>query len=593
MSRWNGLKGGIVTATENLQKKSELQIFISYFKPHKKLFLIDMACALMIAIVDLAFPFVSRWCMYTLLPENAWKTFWMVMGVVLAAYILRSIFTYIICYWGHTFGVLVEADIRRDLFQHIQTLSFDYFDNNRTGQLMSRLTADLFDITELAHHGPEDVFISIVTIVGSLIIMFTIQWRLALIILLLLPIFLVVVWRCRRSMSETSVKVKQTTASINADIESGLSGIKTAKAFANESTELEKFNSSNDSFKTSKRQFHKAMGRFNAVMEFFMCLLSVAVIAAGGALIMNGQLNTIDLITFSLYVTAFVNPIRKLSNFAELFANGTAGLRRFIEMMQTKPALVDAPDARELKDVEGRIDVKNVSFAYPGSPDVLHNVSLSIAPGETIALVGPSGGGKTTLSQLIPRFYDVTRGSITVDGQDIRKVSQESLRQNIGVVQQDVFLFADSIAENIRYGRLDATREEIVQAAHLAEIYEDIAAMPDGFDTNAGERGVLLSGGQKQRISIARIFLKNPPVLILDEATSALDSVTEAKIQETFEKLSAGRTTIVIAHRLSTVRNASRIAVIDNGQIIELGSHEELMAENGAYASLVHTQELK
>ncbi len=570
-----------------------LQVFVSYFKPHKKLFLLDMTCALAISIIDLAFPYISRWCMYTLLPGKLWKTFWIVMAIVFVAYLFRSYFTYIIAYWGHTFGIRVEADIRRDLFGHIQKLGFDYFDNNRTGQLMSRLTADLFDITELAHHGPEDVFISAVTIVGSLIIMFSIQWRLAIVIALMLPVFMLVVWRCRRSMSEASLKLKQTTAEINADIESGLSGIKTAKAFANESREFKKFNKSNDTFKTSKRQFHKAMGRFNAVMEFFMCILSVAVIAVGGALIMKGQLNIIDLITFSLYVTTFVTPVRKLSNFAELFANGTAGLHRFIELMKTEPDLVDAEDAEDLTDVRGDIDVDHVSFAYQGDHDVLNDVTLHIREGETLALVGSSGGGKTTLSQLIPRFYDVTDGAVYIDGKDVRTVTQESLHRNIGVVQQDVFLFADSIAENIRYGRLDATEEEIVEAAKMAEIYDDIMDMPDGFDTNAGERGQLLSGGQKQRISIARIFLKNPPVLILDEATSALDSVTEAKIQETFDQLSVGRTTIVIAHRLSTVRNADRIAVIEHGEIIELGTHDELVEKNGVYAELEKTQELK
>lgn len=570
-----------------------LQVFVSYFKPHKKLFLLDMTCALAISLIDLAFPYISRWCMYTLLPGKLWKTFWIVMAIVFVAYLFRSYFTYIIAYWGHTFGIRVEADIRRDLFGHIQKLGFDYFDNNRTGQLMSRLTADLFDITELAHHGPEDVFISAVTIVGSLVIMFSIQWRLAIVIALMLPVFMLVVWRCRRSMSEASLKLKQTTAEINADIESGLSGIKTAKAFANESREFKKFNKSNDTFKTSKRQFHKAMGRFNAVMEFFMCILSVAVIAVGGALIMKGQLNIIDLITFSLYVTTFVTPVRKLSNFAELFANGTAGLHRFIELMKTEPDLVDAEDAEDLTDVRGDIDVDHVSFAYTGDHDVLNDVTLHIREGETLALVGSSGGGKTTLSQLIPRFYDVTDGTVYIDGKDVRSVTQESLHRNIGVVQQDVFLFADSIAENIRYGRLDATEDEIVEAAKMAEIYDDIMDMPDGFDTNAGERGQLLSGGQKQRISIARIFLKNPPVLILDEATSALDSVTEAKIQETFDQLSVGRTTIVIAHRLSTVRNADRIAVIEHGEIIELGTHDELVEKNGVYAELEKTQELK
>lgn len=590
----------------DFRERSEFQIFISYFKPHRGLFFLDMACALAIALIDLAFPFVSRWCMYTLLPEHAWQTFWTVMGLVFAAYLLRSVFTYVIWYLGHHFGILVETDIRRDLFCHMQKLSFDYFDNNRVGQLMSRLTADLFDITELAHHAPEDLFISGVTILGALTVMFAIQWRLALVIALMLPVFLVVVWCCRRSMRNASLQVKKTTASINAEFESGLSGIRTAKAFANEEAELSKFNAANHSFKHAKTGYYKAMARFNASMEFFMCLLSVAVIAAGGGLIMADRLNTIDLITFSLYVTAFINPIRRLSVTSELLANGTAGLHRFVELMRTEPTLVDAPDAEPLRDVKGAIQIDHVHFAYQagegmpeeslrrrGNGEVLHDISLDIRAGETVALVGSSGGGKTTLSQLIPRFYDVTKGAIRIDGRDVREVTQESLHQNIGVVQQEVFLFADSIGENIRYGRQDATAEEVVKAAKLAEIYEDILAMPDGFDTNVGERGVLLSGGQKQRISIARIFLKNPAILILDEATSALDSVTEARIQSTFEKLSAGRTTIVIAHRLSTVKNADRIAVIDGGRIVELGSHSELMEKNGVYAELVRSQELK
>lgn len=578
--------------TREFQKKSIFKIFISYFKPHKKLFILDMCCALMIALIDLAFPYISRWCMYQLLPHNAYRTFFIVMVIVSAAFLLRAFFYFVIGYWGHTFGILVEADIRRDLFRHMQELSFSYFDQNRIGQLMSRLTADLFDITELAHHGPEDIFVSVVTIVGALVVMFTIQWRLALVIACILPVFFSVVWKCRRSMSEASITVKKTTAQINADIESGLSGIKTAKAFANEDAELEKFDASNNIYKTSKRKFHKAMGRFNAVMEFFLCILSVAVISVGGLLIMQGKMNTIDLITFSLYITSFVNPIRRLSNFAELFATGTAGLRRFVDMMRMEPAMKDDPDAEDLPRVEGKIDVEHVSFAYQGDLDVLHDVDLHIRPGETVGLVGPSGGGKSTLCQLIPRFYDVTEGAVRIDGRDVRKVTQESLHCNIGVVQQDVFLFADSVLENIRYGRPDATDEEVFHAAKLAEIYDDIESFPDGFDTYVGERGTLLSGGQKQRISIARIFLKDPPVLILDEATSALDSVTEARIQKTFDVLAKGRTTVIIAHRLSTVRNADRIVVIEGGRIEEMGGHEELLAKNGAYAALYRTQEL-
>ena len=579
--------------TKDYQERSALGIFLSYFKPHMGLFVLDMICALIIALIDLAFPYISRWCMYELLPQNAYRTFFTVMAIAAGAFVVRAVLTYIIGYYGHTFGILVEADIRRDLFRHMQELDFGYYDRNRTGALMSRLTSELFEITELAHHGPEDVFVSGVTIIGALAIMFTIQWRLALVIAAVMPVFLAVVCLCRRSMGRASRHVKQKTAVINAGIESGISGIRTAKAFANEPEELEKFNVSNDIYKTSKKEFHKAMGLFFAVMEFFLSILSVVVITAGGALIMDGQLNTVDLITFSLYIATFVNPVRKLANFSELLANGTAGFGRFLELMRTEPAMQDAPDAAELKQVKGQVDIDHVSFAYEKNLDVLHDVDLHIRPGETLAVVGPSGGGKSTLCQLIPRFYDVTGGAIRIDGQDVRRVTQRSLRQQVGVVQQDVFLFADSVLNNIRCGKPEATEEEVIRAAKLAEIYDDIAAMPEGFDTYVGERGTLLSGGQKQRISIARIFLKNPPVLILDEATSALDSVTEAKLQETFEKLSQGRTTIIIAHRLSTVRNADRIAVIENGRVAELGSHRELMEQNGAYAQLVRTQELQ
>ncbi len=579
--------------TKEYQERSALRIFLSYFKPHKKLFILDMLCALTISVIDLAFPYISRWCMNELLPHSVFRTFWAVMAVVLAAFVLRSLLTYIIAYYGHTFGILVEADIRRDLFRHMQELSCGFYDKNRTGALMSRLTSDLFDLTELAHHGPEDIFISTVTILGSFAVLFSIQWRLALVLALILPVFLFCVIRCRGTMRDASAEVRRSSAIINSDIESSLSGIRTAKAFANETEEMRKFDASNDIYRRSKRGFHKAMGNFNAIMEFFLPVMGLSVIAVGGALIMDGKMDIVDLVTFNLYLSTFTSPVRKLANFAELFAKGSAGLNRFVELMRTEPTLQDASDAQELKDVKGGVTLQDVDFAYQEGVGVLHDVSLNIQPGESVALVGPSGGGKTTLCQLIPRFYDVTAGAVLVDGQDVRSLTQESLRRSIGVVQQDVFLFADSILENIRYGRPDATREEVIAAAKLAEIYDDICAMPEGLDTFVGERGIRLSGGQKQRISIARIFLKDPPILILDEATSALDSVTEARLQEAFDRLSNGRTTIIIAHRLSTVRNADRIAVVENGRIVELGGHTRLMEQNGAYAKLVRSQELK
>ena len=578
--------------TKDFQTKRPLAIFLSYFRPHRRLFALDITCAFMISLVDLAFPLISRAAMYQWLPQQQYRTFFIVMGIVVLAFVLRSFLCFVVGYWGHTFGIRVEADIRRDLFRHMQELGFDFYDRNRTGQLMSRLTSDLFEVTELAHHGPEDLFISAVTIVGALIVMFSIQWRLALVVSLIIPIFMVVVMYRRRQMSAASRAAKQKTGVINAEIESGLSGVRTTKAFANEEKQQTRFDGANEIFKTAKRGFHKEMGLFNASMEFFICILSVVVIAVGGWLIMKGQMDYVGLITFSLYITTFISPIRKLANFAEMFSNGFAGLNRFVELMRTEPSIQDAPDAVELKDVRGQVDVDHVSFTYTGETEVLHDVSLSVPAGETVALVGPSGGGKSTLCQLLPRFYDVDAGSIRVDGLDVRHVTQSSLRRAIGIVQQDVFLFADTIRENIRYGRPEASDEEVEAAAKRAEIYDDIMAMPDGFDTYVGERGTLLSGGQKQRVSIVRIFLKDPPILILDEATSALDSVTEAKIQGAFDRLSQGRTTLIIAHRLSTIRAADRILVIRNGRIAEEGSHAQLLALNGAYAKLYHTQDL-
>ena len=576
--------------TKDFQRKSPLMIFLSYFANHKKLFALDIGCAVGIAAIDLAFPLITRSALYDMLPDQMYKTFFIVMAAALASYVVRSFLNYIVAYYGHTFGIRVEADIRRDLFKHMQEMSFDFYDRNRTGQLMSRLTSDLFEMTELAHHGPEDLLTSVLTIIGALVVMGVIQWRLALVVAVMIPVSIVIIMMTRKHMSATSKAVKQKTGHINQEIESSLSGIRTAKAFANEAAESARFGAANELFKTSKREFHKAMGLFHSSMEFFLCSLNVVVVGVGGWLIMKDKMDYVDLITFSLYVSTFVTPVRKLATFSEMLANGIAGLSRFVDVMRMEPTIQDKPEAKPLADVKGEIAVEQVSFAYDGDLDVLHDVSLTVHPGETIAIVGPSGGGKTTLCQLIPRFYDVTTGSISIDGQDIRDVTQQSIHENIGIVQQDVFLFADTIFENIRYGKPDATMEEVIEAAKRAEIYDDIQAMPEGFGTYVGERGTLLSGGQKQRVAIARIFLKNPPILILDEATSALDSVTEAKIQRAFDNLAVGRTTLIIAHRLSTIRSANRIVSIADGYITECGTHEELLEKDGIYASLYKTQ---
>ena len=576
--------------TQDYRRKPPLAIFLSYFGNHKGLFAIDILCAVGIAAIDLAFPLVTRKALYDFLPNQLYRTFFLMMAAVAVSYVLRTFLNYIVAYYGHTFGIRVEADIRKDLFAHMQELSFDYYDRNRTGKLMARLTSDLFELTELAHHGPEDLLTSTLTILGALVVMARVRWELAIVVALTIPVFLAVAMAMRKRMARASAAAKEKTGYINQEIESSLSGVRTAKAFANEAAESRRFNAANEIYKTSKREFHKAMGMFHSSVEFFLCFLNVIIVGFGGYYVMRGEMDYRDLITFNLDLASFVNPMRKLCNFSELFANGFAGLNRFVEVMRTEPTVQDKPDARRLENVRGEIDVRDVSFAYDGDLAVLHNVTMQVKPGETIAIVGPSGGGKTTLCQLIPRFYDVTSGSISIDGVDIRDITQQSLHENIGIVQQDVFLFADTVFENIRYGRPDATLHEVEEAAKQAEIYDDIMAMPQGFETYVGERGTLLSGGQKQRIAIARIFLKNPPILILDEATSALDSVTEAKIQRAFDNLAKGRTTLIIAHRLSTIRNASRIVSIADGVITECGTHQELLKTDGIYSQLYRTQ---
>ena len=569
------------------------KIFISYITGHKDLFAIDMACAIIVSVIDMVFPYISRMSMNRLLPQSLFTTFFAVMGIMILAFIFRAVLYYVITVVGHRMGVLVESDMRRDIFTHMQDLSCSFYDKNRTGVLMSRITSDLFEITELAHHGPENVVICTLTIVGSIVMMFTIEWRLALVIAVTLPLCLWFTLSQRKRMKEANVEVKRKTAEISAAIESSISGIRTAKAFANEQQESDKFDKANELFRGSKVEYYKTMGLYMSGMEFTTSIIQVIVIAVGGFLIMGGKMDYVDLVTFTLYVSAFISPVKRLAQFSEMYMQGSAGFSRFLEIMRTEPDIKDKPDAKEMGPVRGEIEYKDVSFDYGNGIPVLSHIDLHVQPGECLAVVGPSGGGKTTLCQLLPRFYDVCGGSVSVDGMDVRDVTQSSLRRNIGIIQQDVFMFAGTIRENIRYGRPDATDEEIIQAAVRAEIHNEIMEMPDGYDSYIGERGVMLSGGQKQRLSIARVFLKNPKILILDEATSALDTVTEQRIQASLDQLSQGRTTIIIAHRLSTIKNADVIAVVEGEHIVEMGSHKELVDKDGIYAALCRAQSME
>jgi ATP-binding cassette subfamily B protein len=572
-------------------KQNGLKVFLSFYKPHRKLFALDMLCASMIAAVDLAFPSVTRYCLEKLLPQNRFWFFTGIIGGLLVLFLLRTLFSYFVTYWGHTFGVYVESDMRAEIFSHLQTLSFSFYDKERTGALMSRVTTDLFDITELAHHGPEDLFIASATIIGSFFIILSFRWEMAVLLLLFMPILIVHVILSRRGLMRASVAVKQKTAVVLSALESSISGIRVAHSFTNEAYEKEKFSAGNRQYLESRRVYYKSMADFHSKLEFMIHIISVVVLAAGGFLIMQGRMTLSDLIVCNLFAQTFLQPIRRLQNFVESFTIGFAGFARFLDIMRTESEIKDSPDAVTITQAKGDVEYKNVSFSYNKGKRVLTGVNLSIPAGKTIALVGPSGGGKTTLCHLLPRFYDILDGSLTLDGVDVRNITLKSLRQNIGIVSQDVFLFASSIRDNIAYGRPGASDAEIAEAARRAEIHGDIMNMSEGYDTVVGERGLKLSGGQKQRVSIARIFLKNPPILILDEATSALDSVTEIKIQAALQELSAGRTVMVIAHRLSTVRNADRIIVIDERGIRESGTHDELLSLNGTYAELYIAQQ--
>ena len=576
---------------------NKIKRFARYYKPHIGLFLLDIGCATLVAAVDVAFPLLTNYLLKKLFPEieqtgahNLIVLFAILIAAIFTAYILRAVMLYIVNYWGHLFGVRVEADMRRDIFSHIQTLPFSFYDKIRTGKLLSRATTDLFEISELAHHGPEDLLISSLTVLGAFVAMFFIEWRIALAMLLLMPFCIFFVMKARFSMKSTSKAVKEQIANINAGIESSISGARVAKAFANEEYEIEKFEEGNNAFLHAKNRFYQTMAIFNSGTEFFIALFNVVVLLTGGILIIKkAGFSSLTFITFMLYVSAFTSPLKRFASFFEQYMMGMAGFTRFLEILDTKSDIVDRENAIEVQNVKGKIEFRDVSFHYEGGRQVLDHVNLTIEPGKKLALVGPSGGGKTTMCHLLMRFYDVMEGAILVDDVDIRDYTQESLRRNIGIVQQDVFLFAGSILENIRYGRLDATDEEVVQAAIRAHIHDEIMRFPDQYQTEVGERGVKLSGGQKQRISVARLFLKNPPILILDEATSALDTVTEYDIQKSFDELAEGRTTLIIAHRLSTVRNADEIIVIDKSGIRERGSHDELIAQNGLYATFYQT----
>ncbi len=564
--------------------------FISYYRPHLKLFICDMLCALASAALGLLFPLVTKRIMDTTIPQGNMKELFFLAAVLIGIYLSISLFTFFINYWGHMVGVRIEADIREDLFSHLQKLSFKYYDKNRTGQIMSKILNDLFDITELAHHGPEDIFISLVMFFGSGVILFNIEWRLTLCILIMLP---VIAWfaltrrkKMRRAFSDVRVKI----ADVNAQVENSISGIRVVQSFTNEAHEIEKFNEGNGFFKNAKKASYNAMAVFVSGMGFLTNISNALVLIIGGVCVIDGSMNLSDLVVFLLYINIILQPIQRLTNFTQQFEQGMSGFRRFVEIMDTDIDIDDKPNAVKLKSVKGDIEFNNVTFKYTDEEDVLNNVSFKISAGKTIAVVGPSGGGKTTLCQLIPRFYDCLEGYITLDGVDIRDIKLNSLRSAIGMVQQDIFLFTGTIKENIKYGKTNATDEEIIDAAKKARVHDFIMSCPDGYSTNIGEKGVRLSGGQKQRLSIARAFLKNPPIMILDEATSALDNETEQQVQHSLYELSEGRTTLVIAHRLSTIKNADEIIVLTAEGIAEYGNHDVLYANNGIYTKLYDAQ---
>ena len=575
-------------------KNGKWKKFLSYYKPYKKMFAADMFFACMGAGVTLVIPLIIRYITNDVIYRELSESLHMILTltIVMAALIILECYcNYFIAYYGHIMGAKMEYNMRNEIFAHYQKLSFSFYDNQKVGQLMSRVTNDLFDISELFHHGPEDLVISMIKLIGSFSILLSVNWRLALTAFAIVPVMLAYAFYFNVKMKRAFVKNRARIADINAQIEDNLSGIRVVKSFANEDMEMDKFKAGNDRFVESKKESYKYMGLYHSGLGAFTTLISVIVIATGAVFITKDLITITDLITFLLYINNFTEPIKKLISFTEQFQNGASGYTRFLEILEIHPDIEDAPNALELKNAKGDITFENVSFHYEeNSETVLSDLNLHVNAGEYIALVGTSGVGKSTLCSLIPRFYDVSGGRILIDGRDIRDFTVKSLRNNIGIVQQDVYLFTGSVMDNIRYGRPDATEAEIVAAAQNANAHEFIMNLPEGYDTNIGQRGIKLSGGQKQRLSIARVFLKNPPILIFDEATSALDNESERVVQESLEKLAKGRTTFVIAHRLSTIRNAQKILVLTENGIAESGTHQELLEKNGIYAELYNMQ---
>lgn len=566
-----------------------LKRFISYYKPHKLIFFFDMLAALLVSLVGVGYPMITRTMLNDLIPNRKYKMIVILGLLLLGLYLIRMLLNYFIQYYGHVMGVKMQAQMRRDMFVHLEKLPYSYFDDHETGKLMSRMTNDLMDISELAHHGPENIIISTITIIVSFVYLANINLALTLIIFACVPFLLLITMFLRKNMRDAFMRSRKSIADINASLESSISGIRVTKAYTNADKELEKFEKGNGEFVEARRDAYRAMGKFHSATTFITDIFNVIVLIAGGLFLYNGKIIFGDYSAFIVSVNLFISPVMTLINFMEQFQNGATGFERFTEIIDT-PIEKDPDGAKDISDINGHIEINNVTYAYDGEHDVLSGVCLDIQKGQKYALVGPSGGGKTTLCHLIPRFYTLSSGDILIDGKSINSVTMSSLRKNIGIVQQDVYLFNASIKENILYGRLDASDEDVIAAAKHANIHDYIMSLPNGYDTQIGERGVRLSGGQKQRLSIARVFLKDPAILILDEATSALDNTTEILIQSALDELCRGRTTLVVAHRLSTIKNADMIAVVSGGKIMEKGTHDELLAKNGEYAELYNLQ---